>query len=68
MVFYLNQEYDENPFLDDDQIYNQLNEDGNLEFIDSEKINPESEIFQEPVVMGIFYLMMKKMKKMKKIF
>lgn len=42
-------EYDETPFLNDDDIYNKINEDGNLEFIDSQKDNREFESFEEEV-------------------
>ena len=41
--------YDETPFLNDDDIYNKINDDGNLEFIDSQKDNREFESFEEEV-------------------
>ena len=39
-------EYDETPFLNEDDIYNKINESGQLEFIDSEKNNSEFEGFE----------------------
>ena len=42
-------EYDDTPFLNDNDIYNKINDDGNLEFIDSEKDSREFEKFEEEV-------------------
>tara|TARA_B100000214_G_scaffold272811_1_gene203008 strand:- start:2889 stop:8006 length:5118 start_codon:yes stop_codon:yes gene_type:complete len=42
-------EYNDDPFLNDEDIYNKINEDGELAFIDSEKDSEEFEKFEEEI-------------------
>ena len=43
-------EYNDDPFLNDEEIYNKMNEEGNVEFIDSGKKMDDFESFEENVI------------------
>ena len=48
-------EYNDDPFLNDEEIYNKMNEEGNVEFIDSGKKMDDFESFEENVDQDLIF-------------